>query len=708
MAETVFKGLVRMTGCFFATQWTSGDWTFFTKSSSSQYYLRLKIESSHAFREYPLCSVQDVPDEVLENTAYYRLRFVNEICAFIQLPYDQLLKLHNFVIAAMKDSNNSHAPLLQIEAVENSNQSNLEEQLPNSEVNHKDDDVLNNEFDASLVDVISTMTQDATEKENMPILIAETPSSHLKRPRCPSVSKSERRPYYITRRISRRLANEEQSPYGYSVELFLYILYFCAFTFDVHRFSNLGNTCYMNAILQALLHQKPFAQELWRAYEKSRLLLQPDSLLSHLSNLLRGSNGDLSVNKKDLLLSVKNKIASTARQFYGDSEHDAQEFILQLINQLNDEVRALNKSYPENQISNPVFRNFSFAICSYRKCTKCGHTTCSEEEFVDLPLDLHSKLQSFSLQKLVEAFFADGTHLHKVESLDCLGKLILVINVKRHYFNGLSSEIRKAENVISIPLFITLRDFCVSDAVDSADLTLSAKKAYPFHMTDDQEKCKKLRIMFRNSKVLFQGEDSSSEKAAVEDEFDMFALSPKDDVVECRQEDEELSISSGSSSKRRRSEKSELSESLIVGTDERFEEDLTEAIRLSIIESQRDEPKENCVELDGASLNGLTNNLSPGEEEILRNEQEGFLPRSYKLCAVVNHIGLSCQTGHYITDVYDWKENEWFCFDDSKAKLTSLKEVQQQRKKTGYIFFYVDKKLLTDSVCDFVEETTQN
>ncbi|KRZ53157.1 Ubiquitin carboxyl-terminal hydrolase 37 [Trichinella nativa] len=677
MAETVFKGLVRMTGCFFATQWTSGDWTFFTKSSSSQYYLRLKIESSHAFREYPLCSVQDVPDEVLENTAYYRLRFVNEICAFIQLPYDQLLKLHNFVIAAMKDSNNSHAPLLQIEAVENSNQSNLEEQLPNSEVNHKDDDVLNNEFDASLVDVISTMTQDATEKENMPILIAETPSSHLKRPRCPSVSKSERRPYYITRRISRRLANEEQSPYGYSVELFLYILYFCAFTFDVHRFSNLGNTCYMNAILQALLHQKPFAQELWRAYEKSRLLLQPDSLLSHLSNLLRGSNGDLSVNKKDLLLSVKNKIASTARQFYGDSEHDAQEFILQLINQLNDEVRALNKSYPENQISNPVFRNFSFAICSYRKCTKCGHTTCSEEEFVDLPLDLHSKL-------------------------------ILVINVKRHYFNGLSSEIRKAENVISIPLFITLRDFCVSDAVDSADLTLSAKKAYPFHMTDDQEKCKKLRIMFRNSKVLFQGEDSSSEKAAVEDEFDMFALSPKDDVVECRQEDEELSISSGSSSKRRRSEKSELSESLIVGTDERFEEDLTEAIRLSIIESQRDEPKENCVELDGASLNGLTNNLSPGEEEILRNEQEGFLPRSYKLCAVVNHIGLSCQTGHYITDVYDWKENEWFCFDDSKAKLTSLKEVQQQRKKTGYIFFYVDKKLLTDSVCDFVEETTQN
>ncbi|KRX53041.1 Ubiquitin carboxyl-terminal hydrolase 37 [Trichinella sp. T9] len=674
MAETVFKGLVRMTGCFFATQWTSGDWTFFTKSSSSQYYLRLKIESSHAFREYPLCSVQDVPDEVLENTAYYRLRFVNEICAFIQLPYDQLLKLHNFVIAAMKDSNNSHAPLLQIEAVENSNQSKLEEQLPNSEVNHKDDDVLNNEFDASLVDVISTMTQDATEKENMPILIAETPSSHLKRPRCPSVSKSERRPYYITRRISRRLANEEQSPYG---------------------FSNLGNTCYMNAILQALLHQKPFAQELWRAYEKSRLLLQPDSLLSHLSNLLRGSNGDLSVNKKDLLLSVKNKIASTARQFYGDSEHDAQEFILQLINQLNDEVRALNKSYPENQISNPVFRNFSFAICSYRKCTKCGHTTCSEEEFVDLPLDLHSKLQSFSLQKLVEAFFADGTVNRHCEKCNCdeafaqsrITRLprILVINVKRHYFNGLSSEIRKAENVISIPL-----------------------KAYPFHMTDDQEKSKKLRIMFRNSKVLFQGEDSSSEKAAVEDEFDMFALSPKDDVVECRQEDEELSISSGSSSKRRRSEKSELSESLIVGTDERFEEDLTEAIRLSIIESQRDEPKENCVELDGASLNGLTNNLSPGEEELLRNEQEGFLPRSYKLCAVVNHIGLSCQTGHYITDVYDWKENEWFCFDDSKAKLTSLKEVQQQRKKTGYIFFYVDKKLLTDSVCDFVEETTQN
>ncbi|KRZ66462.1 Ubiquitin carboxyl-terminal hydrolase 37 [Trichinella papuae] len=700
----MFKGLVRMTGCFFATQWTPGDWTFFTKASSSHYYLRVRIESSHAFREYPLCSVQDVPDEVLETTAYYRLRFVNEICAFIQLSYDQLLKLHNFVIAAMKDSNNSNAPLLKIEAVEHSNRSKLEGQLPNSEVNHKDNG-LNNEFNSSLVDVISTMTQDTNEKENMPILIAETPPSHLKRSRCPSVSKSERRPYYITRRTSRRLANEEQSPYG---------------------FSNLGNTCYMNAILQALLHQKPFAQELWRAYEKSRLLLQPDSLLSHLSNLLRGSSGDPSVNKKDVLLSVKNKIASTARQFHGDSEHDAQEFILQLINQLNDEVRALNKSYPENQISNPVFRNFSFAICSYRKCTKCGHTTCSEEEFVDLPLDLHSKLQSFSLQKLVEAFFADGTVNRHCDKCNCdeafaqsrITRLprILVINVKRHYFNGLSSEIRKAENVISIPLFITLRDFCVSDAVDSADLTLSAKKAYPFHPTDDHKKGKQSRMILRNSKVLFRDEDSSnytSEKAAVEDEFDMFALSPKDDIVEYRQEDEEPSSSSGSSSKRRRSEKSVLSESLIIGNDARFEEDLTEAIRLSIIESvviflsqqQRDQPKENCVELDGPSLNGLNNSLSPGEEELLRNEQEGFLPRSYKLCAVVNHIGLSCQTGHYITDVYDWKENEWFCFDDSKAKLTSLKEVQQQRKKTGYIFFYVDKKLLTDSVCDFVETT---
>lgn len=45
--------------------------------------------------------------------------------------------------------------------------------------------------------------------------------------------------------------------------------------------------------------------------------------------------------------------------------------------------------------------------------------------------------------------------------------------------------------------------------------------------------------------------------------------------------------------------------------------------------------------------------------------------RKYRLIGVVSHIGDSSVVGHYISDVYDCKENEWKSYNDSSVKKVS-------------------------------------
>jgi ubiquitin C-terminal hydrolase len=71
--------------------------------------------------------------------------------------------------------------------------------------------------------------------------------------------------------------------------------------------------------------------------------------------------------------------------------------------------------------------------------------------------------------------------------------------------------------------------------------------------------------------------------------------------------------------------------------------------------------------------------------------QKGQLPYSYQLTSVVCHLGSSSSAGHYVSDVYDIRKHTWFSYDDSHVEKTSEKEVRASRKKSGYIFFYMNK-----------------
>ena len=66
---------------------------------------------------------------------------------------------------------------------------------------------------------------------------------------------------------------------------------------------------------------------------------------------------------------------------------------------------------------------------------------------------------------------------------------------------------------------------------------------------------------------------------------------------------------------------------------------------------------------------------------------------SYRIVGIVNHLGTSSNSGHYISDVYNLKSKKWSSYDDCKVESISEEEVLRKRVRTGYIFFYIHNSM---------------
>lgn len=90
----------------------------------------------------------------------------------------------------------------------------------------------------------------------------------------------------------------------------------------------------------------------------------------------------------------------------------------------------------------------------------------------------------------------------------------------------------------------------------------------------------------------------------------------------------------------------------------------------------------NATNTQPSNINDNTTN------ESLKKEPES---NNYRLIGIVNHLGESSTSGHYISDIYDIKKNEWSSFDDENVSIISEKKIITDRTKSGYIFFYINK-----------------
>src|SRR5690606_20807767 len=110
---------------------------------------------------------------------------------------------------------------------------------------------------------------------------------------------------------------------------------FFRLTYSPSSFKNLGNTCYMNAVLQCLISLKPFIYDL-----QHDLFFKSTDLSFHRSIL---SVTEESMQKRGVVdpKGVKQAIGNYAKQFSGFSQQDAHEFFVYSVDQIEDNVTEI-------------------------------------------------------------------------------------------------------------------------------------------------------------------------------------------------------------------------------------------------------------------------------------------------------------------------------------------------------------------------------
>lgn len=117
------------------------------------------------------------------------------------------------------------------------------------------------------------------------------------------------------------------------------------------------------------------------------------------------------------------------------------------------------------------------------------------------------------------------------------------------------------------------------------------------------------------------------------------------------------------------------------------------------------------LSFQGANVNSLGasgSNKKPGNKQFLdmeKTEAEAKKPKgnaemrdlyAYRLVGVVSHLGKTPNSGHYISDAYDFERQVWFTYNDLQVSSIQEALMQEARLCTGYIFFYMHNEIFEE------------
>ncbi|XP_077975003.1 uncharacterized protein LOC120330292 isoform X3 [Styela clava] len=159
-------------------------------------------------------------------------------------------------------------------------------------------------------------------------------------------------------------------------------------------FPNIGNTCYMNSVLQSLFGLEYFRNDLLNFYF-SRLHLLPSDCFFRCLVELQSKRYSSVIEKRQLLGNIKNAVSKFAPQFNGIEQHDAHEFVRVALTLLKQEINdALLKGQNLGSVLHqecPITANFGFKVQHSYKCTRCSFTFAIIEDWYDIPVDIISR-----------------------------------------------------------------------------------------------------------------------------------------------------------------------------------------------------------------------------------------------------------------------------------------------------------------------------
>ena len=254
-------------------------------------------------------------------------------------------------------------------------------------------------------------------------------------------------------------------------------------------FANLGNTCYVNAILQALINLPTFKESL--IFNVPILPEYQKSLHFLFASVVRRKDSQKIVSPGDLI----DFIRKASSKFETDTQQDADEFLRIILDKLQDEYGALKENRDGNADNSeadcPVGDTFEFEIERELTCVQCGHTLKNVAKYRDLPLffqkDTLALSKSMDIRSLLSFFFKPSKVSYACEK--CPGKSanveqrilslprILMIQLKRFDVDQRTMRsFKRSDEVIlnqsiSLENYLTLKTRAPEPVLKVIDLT---------------------------------------------------------------------------------------------------------------------------------------------------------------------------------------------------------------------------------------------
>lgn len=539
-------------------------------------------------------------------------------------------------------------------------------------------------------------------------------------------------------------------------------------------FPNLGNTCYMNSILQSVFGIPTFAKDLLTQgipWEK----VSYDDLIMPLSQLLVLKDiRDIEI-KGELLTSVKKSISTVADTFSGNEQNDAHEFLSLCLDQLKLNMEKVNAMWdtddrnacagPANpkRFVCPVGANFEFELHSSIVCEGCGEATLKTEVSNYLSIDLHhgTKTHPLSIQKSFDLFFTPEKIEHNCEK--CKNKnsvlkytlrrlpRVLIVHLKRYQVTTDLLPV-KSEQPVEISKYLNISSHCHEDRKPPFPLASTSPMVSQgmipgiFSHSMSSKKvtsvsCDPMILQvgsgvdaeIQSFQIMYEDEDSNEEEQQQRDLESGSMLEPELVKTESRilRQKPDAMMADGYSFLPMLCEPmtihdSGLTEMGLQEVPENPEFKNYEKINIyGKSDGRANTELSKLYQSHGGRIKGpflpasLASVSSPEdpEKDLSRSpelpeddphsfalssddskdvEMEEVDLQHYRLVSVVSHFGSSPNSGHYVSDVYDFQRQAWLLYSDVQVFESSDPSIQENRLNSGYIFFYMHNEIFEE------------